>query len=250
MTSCWASSRQCSSKSVCTVSFILVDLNDGILCLLSSCCLHKQGTPLSRQKLIRASPILNLILPTFLHFGTQSHRCFVTTSSYSVINLRRVPYASAKSNCLAPPNMLSFPWLCSSFFFCLQFPISDLCPCKSVLKQSSRISSSTSLPEKISRVSVNIPKEAGLFPLHTLNTRDTCRGRTQHSVNDNEGDNRCWSLTHTCHLSLPVPYSAQFMHGVKCLNRFTQFPLPNHSLYCQLHVRVRHRSSPVQLHSF
>lgn len=116
---------------------------------------------LSRQKLIGASPILNLILPTFLHFGTQSHRYFVTTFSCSVINLRRVPYTSAKSNCSAPPNMLRFPCLCSSFFFCLQFPISELCPCKSALKQSSRISSSTSLPEKISRVSVNTPKKAG-----------------------------------------------------------------------------------------
>lgn len=121
----------------------------------------KQGMSLSRQTLIGASPILNLILPTFLHFGTQSHRHFVTTFSCSVINLRGVPYASAKSNCSAPPNMLSFPCLCSSFFFCLQFPISELCPCKSVLKQSSRISSSTSLPEKISRVSVNTPKKAG-----------------------------------------------------------------------------------------
>lgn len=109
---------------------------------------------LSWPKLIRASPILNLILLMFLSLAHKAIDALSPTFWSSVISLWHVPYTSDKSNCSAPLNMLSFPCLCPRFTFCLQFPISDPCPWKSVLKQSLRVNSSTNLPEKISRVSV------------------------------------------------------------------------------------------------
>lgn len=104
---------------------------------------------------------------------------------------------------------------------------------ETVLKQSSRTSSSTSLFQQFSRMSLNTPKESGLFLLHALNAHDTCHGRTHYSVNDNEDDDDAG----ICHLLCTIALSLCMV--LSALRILTQFTLLKNSIYYYLHFIMR-----------